>query len=65
MPNFFSSKNIKKNTIKGATLRYYGIGAQILINLKVKKMILVSSEQKRLVALDGFGIKIIKQEILK
>jgi 3,4-dihydroxy 2-butanone 4-phosphate synthase / GTP cyclohydrolase II len=36
-----------------------------LINLKIKKMILVSSEQKRLVALDGFGIKIIKQEILK
>jgi 3,4-dihydroxy 2-butanone 4-phosphate synthase/GTP cyclohydrolase II len=65
IPNTFSSKNIKKNTIKGTPLRYYGVGAQILINLKIKKMILVSSEQKRLVALDGFRIKIIKQEILK
>jgi GTP cyclohydrolase II len=28
-------------------------------------MILVSSAKKKLVALDGFGIKIVKQEIIK
>ena len=65
MPQNFSSKNIKKNTTKENSLRYYGVGAQILKNLKIKKMILVSSAKKRLVALDGFGIKITKQEILK
>jgi len=65
MPKTFSSKNIKKNATKENSLRYYGVGAQILKNLKIKKMILVSSAKKRLVALDGFGIKITKQEILK
>jgi 3,4-dihydroxy 2-butanone 4-phosphate synthase / GTP cyclohydrolase II len=65
MPKTFSSKNIKKNTTKENSLRYYGVGAQILKNLKIKKMILVSSAKKRLVALHGFGIKITKQEILK
>jgi len=65
LPKSFSYKNVIKNTINGNALRYYGIGAQILKNLKIKKMILVSSSKKRLIALDGFGIKIIKQEILK
>ena len=46
-------------------LRYYGIGAQILKELKIKKMILVSRSRKRIIALKGYGIKIIKQEIIK
>ena len=53
------------NYLNNNSLRYYGDGAQILKSLEIKKMILVSSSKKRLVALDGFGIKIIKQEILK
>ena len=60
-----SSKNLLKKPIKSNSLRYYGLGAQILKKLKVKKMILVSSAKKKLVALDGFGIKIVKQEIIK
>ena len=46
-------------------LRYYGIGAQIIKELKIKKMILVSRSIKRVIALDGYGIKIAKQEIMK
>ena len=46
-------------------LRYYGIGAQIIKELKIKKMILVSRSIKRVIALDGYGIKITKQEIVK
>ena len=46
-------------------LRYYGIGAQIIKELKIKKMILVSRSIKRVIALDGYGIKITKQEIMK
>ena len=33
--------------------------------LKIKKMILVSRSIKRVIALDGYGIKITKQEIIK
>ena len=46
-------------------LRYYGIGAQIIKELNIKKMILVSRSKKRIIALKGYGIKIIKQEIIK
>ncbi len=46
-------------------LRYYGIGAQIIKELKIRKMILVSRSKKRVIALKGYGIKIIKQEIIK
>ncbi len=46
-------------------LRYYGIGAQIIKDLKIRRMILVSRSIKRIIALDGYGIKITKQEIMK
>ncbi len=46
-------------------LRYYGIGAQILKDLKVKNMILVTKSKKRIIGLEGFGLKIKKQEIIK
>ena len=46
-------------------LRYYGVGAQIIKELKIKKMILVSRSKKRVIALKGYGIKITKQEIIK
>ncbi len=47
------------------TLRYYGIGAQIIKDLKVKNMILVSRTKKKIIGLEGFGLKIIKQIIVK
>ena len=51
----------ENNTI----LRYYGVGAQILRELKIKNMILVSRSKKRIIALRGYGINIKKQEIIK
>ena len=45
-------------------LRYYGIGAQIIKDLKINKMILVSRTKKRIIALNGYGIKIARQEII-
>lgn len=65
LPSSFSSKSILKKNSNENRLRYYGIGVQILKQLNVKKMNLVSSSKKKLVALDGFGIKIVKQEIIK
>ena len=46
-------------------IRNYGIGAQIIKDLKIKKMILITRSPKRVVGLDGYDIKIIKQEIIK
>ncbi len=46
-------------------LRYYGIGAQIIKDLNVKNMILISRSKKKLIGLDGFDLKIKKQIIIK
>jgi len=46
-------------------IKNYGIGALIIKSLKVKNMILVTRSKKKVVGLDGYGIKITKQEIIK
>ena len=58
-----SNKKINNNSIN--TLRYYGIGAQIIKDLKVKNMILISRKRKKIIGLEGFGLKIVKQKIIK
>ena len=60
-----NNKNInsKENSIN--ILRYYGIGAQIIKDLNVKNMILISRSKKKIIGLEGFGLKIIKQIIIK
>ena len=42
-----------------ADLRDYGIGAQILVNLGVRKMRLITNNPKKLVGLDGYGLSIV------
>jgi len=63
--NLNDSKILINKTKNISTLRYYGIGAQIIKDLKIKNMILVSRSKKKIIGLDGYGIKIVKQEILK
>ena len=46
-------------------LRNYGIGAQIIKYLKISNMILVTRSKKKVIGLEGFGIKLVKQEIIK
>jgi len=46
-------------------IKNYGIGAQIIKALNIKNMILVTRSKKKVVSLDGYGIKITKQEIIK
>ena len=60
-----NSNKIETHEKDSAILRYYGIGAQIIKDLKVKNMILVSRTRKKIIGLEGFGLKIKKQEILK
>tara|TARA_Y100000590_G_scaffold122775_1_gene140629 strand:+ start:16964 stop:18067 length:1104 start_codon:yes stop_codon:yes gene_type:complete len=50
---------------KDKLIKNYGIGAQIIKSLKIKNMILVTRSRKKVVGLDGYGIKIKKQEIIK
>ena len=49
---------------KDKLIRNYGIGAQIIKDLKIKNMILITKSPKKVIGLDGYGIKIIKQEII-
>jgi len=60
-----NNKKIEKNEKENITLRYYGIGAQIIKDLKVKNMILVTRKRKKIIGLEGFGLKIKRQEIIK
>ena len=52
------------NKGKDKLIRNYGIGAQIIKDLKIKNMILISKSPKKVIGLDGYGIKITKQEII-
>jgi 3,4-dihydroxy 2-butanone 4-phosphate synthase/GTP cyclohydrolase II len=42
-------------------LRDYGIGAQILIDLGVKDMILLSNHKRTIVGLEGYGLNVVEQ----
>lgn len=42
-------------------LRDYGIGAQILVDLGVRKMKLMTNNPKKIVGLQGYGIEIVKR----
>ena len=42
-------------------MRNYGIGAQILVDLGVRKMRLLTNNPKKMVGLDGYGLMINEQ----
>jgi len=42
-------------------MRNYGIGAQILVDLGVQKMRLLTNNPKKMVGLDGYGLTIVEQ----
>ena len=63
LKNYQDKKYYKKGNDK--LIKNYGIGAQIIKMLNIKKMILVTRSKKRVIGLDGYGIKITKQEIIK
>jgi len=44
-----------------ADLRDYGIGAQILVNLGVRQMRLMTNNPKKLIGLEGYGINIVER----
>jgi 3,4-dihydroxy 2-butanone 4-phosphate synthase/GTP cyclohydrolase II len=44
-----------------ADLRHYGIGAQILVDLGVKCMRLLTNNPKKVIGLDGYGLSVVEQ----
>lgn len=46
----------------GSFLRDYGVGAQILLDLGVRQMTLLSNSQRTVVGLDGYGLEIVGRE---
>ena len=55
------SEDIPETTPSGGDLRDYGAGAQILLDLGVRDMILLSNTQHNIVGLDGYGIQVVDQ----
>ena len=48
-----------------ADLREYGIGAEILIACGVRKMKLLTNNPKKIIGLDGFGLKVVGRESIE
>ena len=49
----------------GHFLRDYGIGAQILTDLGVRDMVLLSNTRRTVVGLEGYGLNIIEQRTIE
>ena len=45
-------------------LREYGVGAQILADLNVRDMVLLTNAHRNIVALDGWGINVVGEQPL-
>ena len=46
-------------------LRDYGTGAQILLDLGIRDMILLSNTKRTMIAIEGYGLKIVEQRPIK
>ncbi len=46
-------------------LRDYGVGAQILLDLGVSEMILLSDTVKTIVGIEGYGLKVLEQKAIR
>jgi 3,4-dihydroxy 2-butanone 4-phosphate synthase/GTP cyclohydrolase II len=44
-----------------ADLRHYGIGAQILYDLGIRKIRLLTNNPKKIVGLDGYGLEVVER----
>ncbi len=59
----FKNKDLNKKG-KDNLIRNYGIGAQIIKDLKIRKMILITKTPKKVIGLEGYNIKITRQELI-
>ncbi|MBB3065735.1 3,4-dihydroxy 2-butanone 4-phosphate synthase/GTP cyclohydrolase II [Limibacillus halophilus] len=54
-------KRMGHEVSKSVELRDYGVGAQILLDLGVKDMVLLSNSRKTVIGLEGYGLSIVDQ----
>ncbi len=54
----------RRQTKSDTPLRDYGIGAQILCDLGVHDMILLTTSHKEIIGLDGYGLKIVGERMI-
>lgn len=45
----------------GADLRHYGIGAQILVDLGLRNLRLLTNNPKKIVGIDGYGLRVLER----
>jgi 3,4-dihydroxy 2-butanone 4-phosphate synthase/GTP cyclohydrolase II len=45
----------------GADLRHYGIGAQILVDLGLKKLRYLTNNPKKIVGIEGYGLQVVER----
>ena len=50
-----------ERTPGGGELRDYGVGAQILLDLGVKEMVLLTNTPRTIVGLAGYGLKVVER----
>ncbi len=60
-----NSENNKSHYSESQEFREYGVGAQILRDLGVRKMILLTNSKKAIIGLEGFDLKIVKHKELE
>ncbi len=60
-----SIRDLVANRKVAPTLRDYGIGAQILTDLRVKDMILLSNHKRTIVGLEGYGLNVVEQRAIE
>ena len=63
-PNILKTFNKRNRTNNKLELREYGVGAQMLSDLGVKNMILLSNSKKKAIGLKGFDLSIVDWERL-
>ena len=49
----------------GSELRDYGVGAQILLDLGVRRMVLLSNTRKTIIGLEGYGLTVVDQRPIR
>jgi len=54
----------ENKAVEGGELRDYGVGAQILTDLGVTDMVLLSNTERTVIGLDGYGLRIVDRKPL-
>jgi 3,4-dihydroxy 2-butanone 4-phosphate synthase/GTP cyclohydrolase II len=56
---------LQTESTEGSVLRDYGVGAQILTDLGVKDMILLTNTNRAIVGLEGYGLRIVERRPIR